>query len=126
MPPTDPRLKKPGDRVCGTTGSFKFIGPNVVADWYGFTMYEFAGQSLPSRVGFRPVMDKTGLTGMFDIHLQFSRELGPNEGSRPDADAPLGSDIFKALQEQLGLKLTPAKAPVDVIVIDRVNRPTEN
>lgn len=125
MAPPDPRVK-PGDRVCGRTGSSKFVGPNVVADWYGFSMAQFAGLGLPSRVGFRPVVDKTGLTGIFDIHLEYSRELGPNEAARPDADVIPKPDIFRALQEQLGLKLAPDKAPVDVIVIDSVDRPSEN
>src|ERR1035441_4703258 len=66
------------------------------------------------------------LTGLFDIHLESSRELGPNEAARPDADVIPKPDIFKALQEQLGLKLAPDKAPVDVIVIDSVDRPSEN
>jgi uncharacterized protein (TIGR03435 family) len=66
----------------------------------------------------QPVMDNTGLTGSYDIKLSFAP---PN-----DASSPLPS-IFTALQEQLGLKLEPAKVPVDNLVIDHVDRvPTEN
>ena len=66
----------------------------------------------------RPVMDKTGLTGSYDIKLDFSPD--------PSTDDSLPS-IFTALQDTLGLKLEPQKIPVEVLVIDTVNRtPTEN
>lgn len=65
----------------------------------------------------RVVIDTTNLTGIYDWTLQWEPETD---------DATAGSTIFAALEEQLGLKLEPAKAPVDVIVIDRVNRPSAN
>lgn len=66
----------------------------------------------------RPVLDKTGLTGSYDLKLDFSPD--------PSTDSALPS-IFTALQETLGLKLEPQKIPVQVLVIDRANRtPTEN
>jgi uncharacterized protein (TIGR03435 family) len=65
----------------------------------------------------RIVIDDTNLTGMFDWTLQWAAE--------PD-DATAGPTIFAALEEQLGLKLEPAQAPVDVIVVDHINRPTAN
>jgi uncharacterized protein (TIGR03435 family) len=64
----------------------------------------------------RVVIDKTGLTGRYDIDLTWS----------PDSEPNSGPSIFTALQEQLGLKLEPAKAPVDMIVIDHIERPSEN
>ena len=64
----------------------------------------------------RVVIDKTGLTGTYDFDLTWA----PND--EPDA----GSSIYTALQDQLGLKLEPAKAPVDVVVIDHLERPFEN
>jgi uncharacterized protein (TIGR03435 family) len=80
----------------------------------------------------RPVLDKTGTTGYFEIKLVFS----PDDSSAPrpmttdpgvpavrTSDAP---GIFQALHEQLGLRLVPAKGPVDVLVIDHVERPSEN
>lgn len=81
----------------------------------------------------RPVVDKTGLHGDFQIHLAYAPDapaasLGA-PGPRPaDAAATvdLGPDIFTAMQEQLGLKLQPAKGPVEVLVIDHVEKPTEN
>ena len=81
----------------------------------------------------RPVIDKTGLTSYFEIHLVFS----PDDSAEPrpvtvdpgasgavrTSDAP---GIFQAIQEQLGLRLVPAKGPVDVLVIDHIERPSEN
>jgi uncharacterized protein (TIGR03435 family) len=70
----------------------------------------------------RPVIDKTGLTGLFDIHLEYVRDIGAD--ALPGDTG--GESIFTALQEQLGLKLTPDKGPVEVLVIDHVDRPSEN
>jgi len=68
----------------------------------------------------RPVTNKTGITGRFDFHLEYARD-----GAAP-SDEPPGPSIFTAVQEQLGLKLTPAKGPGEFIVIDHVERPSEN
>ena len=70
---------------------------------------------------------KTALTiNRFAGRLEYSRELGPNEAARSDADVFPKPDILKALQEQLGLKLAPGKVPVNVIVIDGMDRPSED
>jgi uncharacterized protein (TIGR03435 family) len=74
----------------------------------------------------RPVVDRTGLVGIFDIDLRWMpdvQQLGPSPETAPpvDADAP---SIFTAVQEQLGLKLESTKGPVDVLVIDQVEQPT--
>jgi len=74
------------------------------------------------------VQDKTGLTGYYSIHLKWnpnplSASAGP--AGAPNADDAL-PDLFSALQDQLGLKLESTKAPVDVIVIDHVEKPSEN
>jgi bla regulator protein blaR1 len=63
------------------------------------------------------VIDKTGLTGLFDFHLEW------NSAPSSDPDRP---SLFTAVQEQLGLKLTPGKAPVEVLVVDHAEDPTEN
>jgi len=65
----------------------------------------------------RFVIDHTGLSGEYDFDLKWSTDL------TADAEDP---SIFTAIQEQLGLKLEPAKGPVEVIVIDSVERPSEN
>ena len=75
----------------------------------------------------RLVFDRTGLTGAFEVELQFSSEglpglpTPPPGVQRPPNDYP---SIFVGVQEQLGLKLESTKGPVDVLVIDHVERPT--
>ena len=70
----------------------------------------------------RPLVDRTGLQGGFDYELTFEHLPG---GATPSADANQAS-IFTALQEQLGLKLEPVRAPVQVLVVDHVQRPTSD
>jgi uncharacterized protein (TIGR03435 family) len=80
----------------------------------------------------RLVVDRTGLKGNFDLELEWT----PDQQSQPaTGDAPPGAfppppaggpSIFTALQEQLGLKLESTKGPVEVLVIDSVERPTED
>jgi uncharacterized protein (TIGR03435 family) len=83
-------------------------------------MPQFA--ALVSLVVGRPVVDRTGLTGNYEMELRFSGE--PVAGAPlPDPDAP---SIFTALQEQLGLKLDAERETVEVLVIDRIDRPSEN
>jgi uncharacterized protein (TIGR03435 family) len=67
----------------------------------------------------RPVFDRTGLTGNYEFDIRWS----PLSGDTAAADAV---SIFTALQEQLGLKLESSSAPLDVLVVDRVERPTAN
>jgi len=86
----------------------------------------------------RPVIDKTGFTGEFDLQLQFalddslaiSRSLtavpGQPEGAAQASDPPGLPSIFSALREQLGLRVDSAKGPAEVIVIDSLQRPTAN
>lgn len=80
----------------------------------------------------RTVLDKTGLAGDFDFELTWTPDvtgpLGPKEGGvdgPPPAD-PAGPSIFTAIQEQLGLKLESQKGPVEILVIDSVERASEN
>lgn len=67
----------------------------------------------------RKVVDKTGLPGKYDVLFEWSRD--DSAGSTDAAPS-----LFTALQEQLGLKLEPTKGPVDVLVIDHIEQPTEN
>jgi len=69
----------------------------------------------------RPVLDKTGLTGTYDVKLEATPEFRINRGSDPG-----DISVFTAVQEQLGLKLEPTKGPVQVLVIDHIERPSEN
>ncbi len=79
-----------------------------------------------------PVVDKTGVTGLYDIDLkwtpdparpEFGDVRNPADLPAPDPNRP---EIFTAIKEQLGLELKAEKGPVDVIVIDHVERPTPN
>ena len=78
----------------------------------------------------RPVIDQTGLGRFYDFKLEWTPEPPANLGIRGGAEANLpptnGPDIFTALREQLGLKLESRKGPVEVMVIDHVESPSEN
>jgi uncharacterized protein (TIGR03435 family) len=84
----------------------------------------------------RPVLDKTGLTGKFDFSIDFKMDLrgfGPPPGGPGPAPAPAdnapdpGPDLAAAVEQQLGLRLVPAKAKLDVLAIDKAEKvPTDN
>jgi uncharacterized protein (TIGR03435 family) len=115
-PPIGPPA--PGERpVCGTIGA-----PGTTSSG-GLTMEQLALQ-LARTVG-RPVVDKTGLAGPYDWDLKWAPELQPSPDGAPVVGAD-GVSIFTALQEQLGLRLEAARGPVEVLVIDAVEQPTEN
>jgi uncharacterized protein (TIGR03435 family) len=95
---------------------------------------EFLTRTLSSQLG-RPVIDRTGLKGTFDFNLEWTPDPGPpttplGGGPPPGADGPPpdpnGPSIFTVLQEQLGLRLESQKGPVEVLVIDRAEKPSEN
>ena len=115
-----------GERYCRG-----MVNPSGAVDIEGGTLgalVALLGMALD-----RPIIDKTGITDLFEIHLRFSP--GDSAAPRPagaDAGAPAPvstrdlPDVFQAIQEQLGLRLAPAKGPVDVLVIDHIERPSEN
>lgn len=77
----------------------------------------------------RSVQDQTGLKGVFDFKLEWEPDAlsAPPDGVPAPADLRTGSSLFTAIQEQLGLKLEARKGPVEVFVIDHIERaPTEN
>jgi uncharacterized protein (TIGR03435 family) len=98
----------------------------------GATLQVFA--RLLNLVVDRPVIDETGVSGKFDIHLTFSRDqtkfpqslATPSGSVRAPASDPSDPSIFTAVQEQLGLKLVSTKRPVEILVIDSVEKPSEN
>jgi len=67
----------------------------------------------------RIVVDKTGLTGNCEFHLKWTPDA---QQGTPDA----GPTLFTALEEQIGLKLVSTKSPVDVLVVDHIERPSAN
>ncbi|HTA43067.1 MAG TPA: TIGR03435 family protein [Bryobacteraceae bacterium] len=75
----------------------------------------------------RPVVDRTGLSGKrYDFQIEWTPDPGSCAKPSDDADSPDGPSLFTALQETLGLKLEATKGPVEVIVVDRVDRPEPN
>lgn len=99
---------------------------------FGRGQFTGRGITIGSLVGYlsgtlgQPVVDKTGLNGNYDAKLRWT----PDDAAEPSqtSGAPLdsGPSLFSALQEQLGLKLESAKEPVDTIVVDHLERPSEN
>jgi uncharacterized protein (TIGR03435 family) len=95
---------------------------------------EISGKAAPvallvkplSRQLGRPVVDKTGLGGLYDFVLRWTPDMGQSAG--PDVPPPdaTGPSVFTALQEQLGLELRSARGRVEVLVIDHAEKPTEN
>ena len=131
-PPCDKPGASPGDGLPGFTncrslsaidqpGNTRVLGSRDV------TMDMLAGVLSMISLGLdRPLIDKTGLTGTFDFTLEWTREV---RGAAADSPAPLaavGPTVIDALRDQLGLKLDPAKATLPILVVDRVERPSEN
>lgn len=76
-----------------------------------------------TRATDRPVVDKTGLTGKFDIVLEFAPDDVVAEASGVSSDTP---GLVTAIEQQLGLKLASAKGPRDFMVIDHLEKPSQN
>lgn len=96
------------ERTCGMSlggGVLRAVGQPL-------TIISSAG-----RPDGRVIVDKTGLSGRYDFTLRYTLQPGPND------DTP---SIFTAVEEQLGLKLMPDTAPLDVVVVDHIERPTED
>lgn len=93
--------------------SMSMSGTQLISN--GMTMANFA-RSIQGSTG-RVIVDRTGLTGHYAFTLNYT------SAPRPDSDVP---SVFTALEEQLGLKLQSSRGPVRVLVIDAIERPTEN
>ncbi len=129
---TSPR--KPGTRTCGGA---RFDGRSL--EMYSATMADFAGKI--SGYFDRRLIDNTGLTGVYDIHMELVPEDSPSPEPTPlpagDPMADLramirgqqlryGGVIVPALQHQLGLTVESGKGPADTLVIDHIQRPSPN
>jgi uncharacterized protein (TIGR03435 family) len=121
LPPPDQR--EPDTPPCAQFGS---IGRRTMR---GFPLAVFA-QMMSGEAG-RVVYDKTNLTGTWNVDLEYTPDQVPPLPTGglppgitlPSPDAP---NLFTALQEQLGLRLVAARGAVDVLIVDRIERPTEN
>lgn len=119
LKPADPNAPEQGMRVSGGGGVTTWDGKNTALN-------SMMGQL--TYVMGRPVYDKTGLTGRYDFQVKYSSDRAnagsPDINTAPPPDA--APPITIALEEQLGLKLVSGKGPMDVIVIDHLEKPAVN
>lgn len=120
---------------AGDPNAFPGIGfgrePGVLSLFGRNTGLNGVANGLQSNILDKPVVDQTGLTGRYDFQLRFTpdvNQLANFGGLEPanTADPNPPPDIFTAFEQQLGLKLQQTKAFVDVMVIDRIERPSPN
>ena len=115
-----PRLTKTVVTDCMKTGQFCGTdSSNMAIRSVAETMTRLAAQVSP--LAGRTVINQTALDGRYDFELTWT-----SDAQRPPRPNDNGPSIFTALQEQLGLKLDAQRGPVDVMVIERVERPTED
>lgn len=114
-----PKLEKAPDAESTTRNGRGLIDARTIS------MTRFA--EVLSRQMDAPVVDRTGLEGAFNLKLEWTPES--DKPLKPGTDAAAvdsGLSIFTAIQQQLGLRLRPQKVPVEMIVIDHAERPSEN
>ena len=140
LPPPPPMGEKPSAVIGdGTNASPKFRGIRLMGLGHlegSAATTGFLAEVFTQQLG-RLVVDDTGLKGRYDFTLKwtpdqeertiFMRATGGNPGmGRPAPAEPSGPSIFTAVQEQLGLKLKAERKPVEVLVIDHIDRPSPN
>ena len=122
-------IKGPNGRLLDSSVRLKLEAGQVVGmEARGMSVPDFA-QQLSRQFG-APVQDKTGIAGRYDFSLKWTRDASEPGADDGQATYPARSSavpsLFTAIQEQLGLKLEPQKAPMEILVIDHVARPAEN
>jgi uncharacterized protein (TIGR03435 family) len=110
-------IAKKGPKLTEHSGTGEFSSTSSPTSLRATKATTAALSASLSRFLGRPVADKTGLKGEYDYKLEWE------SAQQPDSSAP---SIFSALQDQLGLKLETTRAPVDILVIDGAERPSEN
>ena len=113
-----PKLRRSEADCNPRCGVMMMYGPPNRMRSEGMDIARFASL-LSSQFTHRPVIDRTGLTGQFAMDLEFA--AGAELTNAPPSDLP---SIFTALEEQLGLKLKSVKEPLDVLVVDRAEKPS--
>jgi uncharacterized protein (TIGR03435 family) len=115
-----PATTRKDENMSSSFGNGKPTGEGLSAKDLAVVLTQVLSQELG-----REVVDKTGLSGKYDFTLRWTQDgvLGTDAASN-GADVP--PSIFTAVEEQLGLKLQPAKGPVQVLVVDDAEMPTEN
>ena len=79
-----------------------------------------------SRLLGRPVVNNTGLEGNYDFKLEWTPDPGPSTPDAQPVASPAGPSLYSSIQQQLGLRLEATKGPVDILVIDHVEKPSDN
>jgi len=124
FPPSPPPALAPGQHRCRNATQFK--GTSMVTDAEGATIADLTTFSLYLAAG-RPITDKTGLTGKYNVHLEYAPPEGTRlNGGQVDSIESTAPSIFTALQEQLGLRLDSAKGQGEYLLIDHVEKPADN
>jgi uncharacterized protein (TIGR03435 family) len=114
-----------GMHYCGASTEGR-KGLDWTLEGTGMKMAELAN-TLSYLIGDRFVVDKTGYTGSFDVHLRWTPGSGETGATwAPASPDDVGISVFSVLQERLGLRLKATKGPVEVLVVDRAERPSEN
>jgi uncharacterized protein (TIGR03435 family) len=123
-----PGVLKPGERPADCSGVL--TGPNLQLN----ETLDVAGMSITGPYSLREhieselrriVIDKTGLIALFDIVLEWNREATKQRLKGPIKEDPDSPSLFEALEQQLGLKLEATKGPLEVLVIDNAEKPSE-
>ena len=114
--------------ICGMT-TWR-VGPLRHIRMIDVNMEQIAGLldgvgTILGDMGQRTLVDQTGLTGRFDLNIEFLPERIGSSSSSTDADA-FGPSVTAALKSQLGLRLVKQTAPVNIYVVDHIERPSEN
>ena len=125
--PVDPSIFPPPpatEKSCHARGRRE--GMMEIVDAQSMTVSEFSKIFLHGALD-RPVIDRTGITGTYDFHLEYGIDQStPRFPTSDGAGDRVGPSIFTAVQEQLGLKLEATTGPGEILVIDHAERPSEN
>ena len=127
MPVFALRLSKDGPKLTPSKSDPATKPNQQVNNGPGYRALRFTNFSMPALALMmlpyvdRPVVDQTGLNGQYDFNLSYTYDetRAPTDGTAPPS-------LFTAIQEQMGLKLEPVKAPVEVLVVEAVERPSAN
>jgi uncharacterized protein (TIGR03435 family) len=122
-PPSPPTPGQTPGCTSMISGSAK--GPNMARVFMQATTVDEFSKALGFVLG-RPVINRSGITGLFDFRLEYAIDETTGGTRVAPSDEPAGPSIFTAIQEQLGLKLESAKGPGERLVIDHVEKPSEN